>query len=81
MDNQRFFLYIALAFVLYMIWLTWQKDHEPPQLAQLTNERTEIVDAVPSSGSEDLPEPDILAQKIVDDLQMGLDQFTVIAGS
>ena len=30
--------------------------------------------------SEDLPEPDVLAQEIADDLQTALDQFTVIAG-
>lgn len=28
----------------------------------------------------DLPEPDILAQEIADDLQTALDQFTAIAG-
>lgn len=30
--------------------------------------------------SEDLPEPDVLAQEIADDLQTALDQFTAIAG-
>lgn len=29
MANQRFFLYLALAFVLYMIWLTWQHEQAP----------------------------------------------------
>ena len=29
--------------------------------------------------AEDLPEPDILAQEIADDLQTALDQFTAIA--
>ena len=30
--------------------------------------------------SEDLPEPDVLAQEIADDLQTALDQFSAIAG-
>ena len=30
--------------------------------------------------SEDLPDPDVLAQEIADDLQAALDQFTSIAG-
>ena len=28
--NQRFLLYLALAFLLYMIWLTWQRENIPP---------------------------------------------------
>jgi len=34
MQNQRFFLYIALAFLLYIIWLTWQQEHAPAPVAQ-----------------------------------------------
>lgn len=34
MENQRFFLYIALAFLLYIIWLTWQQEHAPAPVAQ-----------------------------------------------
>lgn len=30
MDNQRIFLYGALAFVLFLLWDAWQKDHAPP---------------------------------------------------
>ena len=30
--------------------------------------------------SEDLPDPDVLAQEIADDLQTALDPFTAIAG-
>jgi type I restriction enzyme M protein len=32
------------------------------------------------SGRDDLPEPDVLAQEIADDLQTALDQFGAIAG-
>ena len=31
--------------------------------------------------SENLPEPDVLAQEIADDLQAALDQFMAIAGA
>lgn len=34
MENQRFFLYIALAFLLYIIWLTWQQEHAPAPTTQ-----------------------------------------------
>ncbi len=34
MENQRFFLYIALAFLLYIIWLTWQQEHAPAPVAK-----------------------------------------------
>lgn len=34
MENQRFFLYIGLAFLLYMIWLTWQQENAPAPVAQ-----------------------------------------------
>ncbi len=34
MENQRFFLYIALAFLLYIVWLTWQQEQAPPPVAQ-----------------------------------------------
>jgi len=34
MENQRFFLYLALAFLLYIIWLTWQQEQAPAPVAQ-----------------------------------------------
>ena len=58
MENQRFFLYIALAFVLYMIWLTWQQEHTV--VPQPTQEHSGIesgaIDLPESSSTEDLPE-------------------------
>ncbi len=58
MENQRFFLYIALAFVLYMIWLTWQQEHTlvseaQQEQASLENDALDLPD---SSNAEDLPE-------------------------
>jgi len=37
MENQRFFLYLALAFLLYIIWLTWQQEHAPKPVTQQDN--------------------------------------------
>ena len=61
MENQRFFLYIALAFLLYIIWLTWQQEHAapPPVVTQDTNEQ-QNSDNVDSNSvyenSEDIPD-------------------------
>jgi YidC/Oxa1 family membrane protein insertase len=30
MDNQRFFLFIALAFILFLLWGEWQKEYGSP---------------------------------------------------
>lgn len=58
MENQRLFLYIALAFVLYMIWLTWQQEHTV--LPEVTQEQagieTEALDLPDNSNAQDLPE-------------------------
>ena len=54
MISQRFFLYTALAFVLYMIWLTWQKEHAtPPPVASVTQPAPREETAAPA---EDLPD-------------------------
>ena len=53
MISQRFFLYTALAFVLYLIWLTWQKEHAPPPPG------VSVMQSVPGSETapaEDLPD-------------------------
>ena len=54
-DNPRFFLYIALAFVLYLIWLTWQQEQAPQPVAQqeelIAQEQTDI----PQENNEDVP--------------------------
>ena len=61
MENQRFFLYIALVFLLYIIWLTWQQEHAtpPPAVSQNTSEQS-INDIADSNGvyenSEDIPD-------------------------
>lgn len=56
MDNQRFFLYIGLAFLLYVIWLTWQQEHQPQPVAQQTDEQIQDFDENGVFSAEDLPE-------------------------
>jgi YidC/Oxa1 family membrane protein insertase len=63
MENQRFFLYIALAFLLYIIWLTWQQDHAPAPVAQQDSTlqqndklNTDTVSSNNYENSDDLPD-------------------------
>ena len=57
MANQRFLMYFALAFVLYMIWLAWQRDQAPLPSAVPSHapsvSQGEVRD---SAGAEDLPD-------------------------
>lgn len=52
MDNQRPLLYLALVFVLFLIWQAWQADYgpRPPQAAQQAG-----VPADPSTGPAQAP--------------------------
>ena len=57
MNNQRFFLYIALAFVMYLIWLTWQQEHTPKEITQQFDEQNEIQKQnILTDKSEDIPD-------------------------
>lgn len=63
MENQKLFLYIALAFLLYIIWLTWQQEHASVPVTQQNNTLQQNVelstDANNSKGyenSDDLPD-------------------------
>ena len=61
MENQRFFLYIALAFLLYIIWLTWQQEHAtPPPDVSLNSSEQSISDNIDTNNinenSEDIPD-------------------------
>ena len=52
MDNPRFFLYAALAFVVFLMWQAWQKDYsaqpEPASVAA-------SAETSPGNQAEDLP--------------------------
>jgi len=70
MDNQRPLLYIALAFLLYMVWLTWQKEQAPAPVSQ-QNPNTEQMAEGESALNEnnynhadDLPESIDIPQSV-----------------
>lgn len=59
MENQRFFLYIGLAFLLYMIWLTWQQENAPAPVAQQDSIQQQSNGSLNEDNyehSDDLPE-------------------------
>jgi len=63
MENQKFFLYIALAFLLYIIWLTWQQEQAPAPVTQQDSilQQNEQLSADTNKGnsyenSDDLPD-------------------------
>ncbi|UCC55867.1 MAG: membrane protein insertase YidC [Gammaproteobacteria bacterium] len=52
MDNQRLFLFVALSFVLLLLWQAWMEDYGPaPQLAP----PAATADATPATTGADLP--------------------------
>ncbi|MGH1538416.1 MAG: membrane protein insertase YidC [Gammaproteobacteria bacterium] len=59
MENQRFFLYIALAFLLYIVWLTWQQEQAPASIAQqdsTVEQNTANTNTDSYDNSDDLPD-------------------------
>ena len=55
--NQRFLLYLALAFVLYMIWLTWEREHAPPPpVTPAMQQAPRAEDPDPAGAQQDLPD-------------------------
>jgi YidC/Oxa1 family membrane protein insertase len=53
MDNQRLFLFVALSFVVLLIWQAWMKDYGPAPQVVSTPVATDTA-AIPGSGA-DLP--------------------------
>jgi YidC/Oxa1 family membrane protein insertase len=55
MDNQRLFLFVALAFVMLMLWQAWIEDYGPAPQAEAPQVQGEV--AVPTAGdaAEDIP--------------------------
>ncbi len=59
MENQRFFLYLGLAFLLYMVWLTWQQEQAPAPVTQQDATQQQSNDSMVEENYEnldDLPE-------------------------
>ncbi len=71
MDNQRLFLFVALSFVVLMLWQAWVEDYAPPpatEIAATTPAQPQISQgedlpttpqAVPATNAE-LPETELL---------------------
>lgn len=60
MDNQRFFLYVSLLFVLYLLWSSWSRENmEPvePNVAQQQGSvnQSQIQDDVPAAATAAKP--------------------------
>ena len=53
MDNQRLFLFVALSFVVLLIWQAWMEDYGPAPQEVATPAATETA-ALPDTGA-DLP--------------------------
>jgi YidC/Oxa1 family membrane protein insertase len=64
MDNQRVFIWAALALVLYLNFITWQKDYAPPPVPAASSSQSatgpaapeaEALPDLPSASSDDAP--------------------------
>lgn len=60
MDNQRFFLYISLLVVMYLLWNSWSRESLPPVEVQQTGLATSIKEDswekdIPQSAGDDTP--------------------------
>ncbi|WP_161965969.1 membrane protein insertase YidC [Steroidobacter cummioxidans] len=57
MDNQRVFIWAALALVLYLNFITWQKDYAPPPApASTASTQTQSADGNAPATNETLPD-------------------------
>jgi len=55
MDNQRLLLFVALSFVVLLLWQAWMKDYGPaPEPAATTQETGQAIAEAPA-GADDLP--------------------------
>jgi YidC/Oxa1 family membrane protein insertase len=55
MDNQRLLLFVALSFVVLLLWQAWMKDYGPAPQSQPAPAKTEQP-ATPLTPGEDLPQ-------------------------
>jgi YidC/Oxa1 family membrane protein insertase len=56
MDNQRLFLFVALSFVMLLLWQAWVEDYGPAsQVADSTEVAAPTGDAMPAPGGADIP--------------------------
>ncbi|MEZ5541159.1 MAG: membrane protein insertase YidC [Pseudomonadota bacterium] len=56
MDNQRLFLFVALSFVVLLLWQAWMKDYGPaPEPAPVAEQAAPAGTAAPGGKADDLP--------------------------
>jgi YidC/Oxa1 family membrane protein insertase len=56
MDNQRLFLFVALSFVMLLLWQAWVEDYGPaPQATDTTGIAAPAGDAAPATDGTDIP--------------------------
>jgi YidC/Oxa1 family membrane protein insertase len=58
MDNQRLFLFVALAFVVLMLWQAWIEDYGPvPQVESPQLQEGQVAAPAAVDTAEDIPSP------------------------
>ncbi len=56
MDNQRLFLFVALSFVMLLLWQAWVEDYGPaPQVADSSGVTATTEEAMPATNGADIP--------------------------
>jgi YidC/Oxa1 family membrane protein insertase len=55
MDNQRIFVWAALALVLWLNYTTWQRDYSPPPIPPAAAQSSSTPDAAPADTLPSLP--------------------------
>ena len=70
MNNQRFFLYIALAFVMYLIWLTWQQEHAPQPIPEQGSEQASTITDSDTPSTEDVPKASLSEEFKQEDVEV-----------
>lgn len=55
MDNQRVFIWAALALVLYLNFMAWQKDYAPPPLPTTSAAQTQSANGAAPAANDTLP--------------------------
>jgi YidC/Oxa1 family membrane protein insertase len=56
MDNQRLFLFVALSFIMLLLWQAWVEDYGPaPQVTDSGEVAAPAGDAIPATGGADIP--------------------------
>jgi len=56
MEQQRFFLFIALSIILFLLWDAWQKEFAPQPVPTVVGSQTNIASPTSSTRAADIPE-------------------------